>query len=61
MAIITYECDSTPMGVRKRFERKNTKADLARALQEIHFARTDETLTDIEKLNKIREAILNVL
>ena len=61
MAIITYESDSSPEGIRKRLERKNTKLDMATALQRIHYIRTDEKLSDAEKLNKIRDELFLVL
>lgn len=61
MAIITYELDSSPEGIRKRLERKNAKYQLAIALQRIHYIRTDEKLSDAEKLNKIRDEMFLVL
>lgn len=61
LAIITYECDSSPEGIRKRLERKNTKYSMACALQKIHFIRHDEKLTDEQKLKKIGEEMLTAL
>lgn len=61
MTIITYEFDSSPQGIRERLQRKNTKLDMATALQRIHYIRTDEKLSDAEKLTKIRDEMFLVL
>lgn len=61
MSIITYEIDSTPEGIRKRLERKNSKWKLAQVLQQIRSISYSDTMNDAEKLKQIKEHIHNIL